>query len=130
VTEDGGEFEMWGDGEQTRSFLYIDECLEGTARLLRSDWQGPVNIGSDEMISINGLAAMVADIAGKRVRPRHIPGPLGVRGRNSNNQLIQEKLGWRPSQPLRNGLAKTYEWISLQVRAVSGRLRHDVSRAA
>lgn len=108
----------YGDGEQTRSFLYIDECLEGTTRLLRSDWQGPVNIGSDEMISINGLAAMAADIASKNVRPRHVPGPLGVRGRNSNNQLIQQKLAWRPSQPLRVGLAKTYEWIELQVRAL------------
>lgn len=120
VTEDGGEFEMWGDGEQTRSFLYIDECLEGTTRLLRSEFQGPVNIGSDEMISINGLATMAAEIAGKNVRPRHIPGPLGVRGRNSNNQLIQEKLGWRPSQPLRAGLAKTFEWIDLQARALKG----------
>jgi len=118
MTEDGGEFEIWGDGEQTRSFLYIDECLEGTTRLLRSDCLGPVNIGSDEMISINGLAAMAADIAGKSVRPRHIPGPLGVRGRNSNNELIQERLGWRPSKPLRAGLARTYEWINLQVRAL------------
>jgi GDP-D-mannose 3',5'-epimerase len=117
VADDGGELEIWGDGEQTRSFLYIDECIEGTVRLLRSDCHGPVNIGSDELISINGLAAMAADIAGKRVRPRHIPGPLGVRGRNSNNAMIQEKLGWRPSQPLRGGLAKTYEWINLQVRA-------------
>jgi len=118
MTEDGGQFEMWGDGEQTRSFLYIDECLEGTTRLMRSEFTGPVNIGSDEMISINGLAAMAADIAGKRVTPRHIPGPLGVRGRNSNNRLIEEKLGWRPRQPLRIGLARTFEWIDLQVRAL------------
>jgi GDP-D-mannose 3', 5'-epimerase len=117
MTEDGGEFEMWGDGEQTRSFLYVEECLEGTTRLMRSDFQGPLNIGSDEMVSINDLAAMVARIAGKSVRPRHIPGPLGVRGRNSNNDLIQEKLGWRPTQPLRAGLAKTYDWIDAQVRA-------------
>lgn len=116
MTPDGGEFEMWGDGQQTRSFLYIDECLEGTTRLLRSDVQGPVNIGSDEMISLNNLAAMVAGIAGKTVRPRHIPGPTGVRGRNSNNEMIEQKLGWRPRQPLRDGIAKTYEWIDAKVR--------------
>ena len=90
MAKEGGELEIWGDGEQTRSFLYIDECLEGTTRLLRSDWQGPVNIGSDEMVSINGLAETVAGIAGKTVRLRHIPGPLGVRGRNSNNDLIRK----------------------------------------
>ena len=116
MTDDGGELEIWGDGEQTRSFLYIEECIEGTVRLMRSDCQGPINIGSDELISINGLAAMAANIAGKNVRPRHVRGPLGVRGRNSNNVMIQEKLEWRPNQPLRAGLAKTYDWINLQVR--------------
>ncbi len=90
---DGGEIEMWGDGEQTRSFLYIDECLEGTTRLLRSDWTGPVNIGSEEMVSINQLADMVMEIAGKKQSVTHISGPLGVRGRNSDNLLIGEKLG-------------------------------------
>ena len=113
---DGGEIEIWGDGRQTRSFLYIDECLEGTLRLTRSDWTGPVNIGSDEMVSIDQLAKMVMDIAGKELSMKHIPGPLGVRGRNSDNRLISEKLGWRPSRPLRHGLEKTYAWIEEQVR--------------
>lgn len=115
--EDGGEIEMWGDGEQTRSFLYIDECLDGVRRLMDSEETGPFNIGSDEMISINGLAWMAADIAGKKVSIRHIPGPTGVRGRNSENSLIREKLGWRPSRPLREGMEKTYAWIEEQVRA-------------
>lgn len=111
---DGGSVEIWGDGEQTRSFLYIDECLEGTLRLMRSGWSGPVNIGSDEMVSINQLVELVADIAHKRVDKHHIPGPTGVRGRNSDNTLISEKLSWRPTAPLRNGLAETYKWIDLQ----------------
>jgi nucleoside-diphosphate-sugar epimerase len=114
--DNGGEIQIWGDGEQTRSFLYIDECLEGTIRLMRSDWQGPVNIGSSKMVSINELVQMVSDIAGKCVRVQHIPGPLGVRGRNSNNRLILDKLGWQPQQSLGLGLVKTYEWIELQVR--------------
>src|SRR5208283_4749657 len=91
---DHGEIEIWGDGLQTRSFLYIDECVEGVLRLTRSDWEGPVNIGSDEMVTINGLAAMVADIAGKRINVRHVPGPMGVRGRNSDNDLIRRRLAW------------------------------------
>lgn len=111
----GGEIEIWGDGEQTRSFLYIDECLEGTTRLLRSNFTGPVNIGSDEMVTINGLVDIVADIAGKAVRKNHIPGPLGVRGRNSDNRLIAEKLGWAPSATLRSGLETTYAWIERQM---------------
>jgi GDP-D-mannose 3', 5'-epimerase len=114
---DGGEIEMWGDGEQTRTFLYIDECLEGVRRLMESDFAGPVNIGSDELISINDLAYMVADIAGKKVNIRHIPGPLGVRGRCSENSLIREKLGWAPDKPLRDGIEKTYAWIEQQVGA-------------
>ena len=114
--EAGGEIEIWGDGEQTRTFLYIDECLEGVRRLVESDFEGPVNIGSDELISINNLAQMAADIAGKPIRFKHIPGPLGVRGRSSENTLIQEKLGWRPSRPLREGMEKTYRWIEQQVR--------------
>jgi nucleoside-diphosphate-sugar epimerase len=116
-TKDGGEIEMWGDGEQTRSFLYIDECLEGVRRLMGSDFMGPVNIGSDEMISINGLALMAADIAGKKIKINHIPGPTGVRGRNSENSLIQNKLGWKPAQSLRSGMEKTYAWIARQVDA-------------
>ena len=114
-TTNGGEIEMWGDGEQTRSFLYIDECLEGVRRLMDSDFMGPVNIGSDEMVSINQLAEMAMNIAGKKQSIKHIPGPLGVRGRNSDNRLIKEKLGWEPSEPLYDGLIKTYQWISKQV---------------
>jgi len=116
AAEDHGEIEIWGDGLQTRSFLYIDECVEGVLRLTRSDFEGPVNIGSDEMVTINGLVSMVADIAGKRIAVRHIPGPQGVRGRNSNNELIARRLGWAPSQPLRAGLEPTYRWIEQQVR--------------
>lgn len=116
MAEDGGEIEMWGDGKQTRSFLYIDECLEGVRRLMQSDWTGPVNIGSEEMVTINGLAELIMDIAGKSLRIKHIPGPLGVRGRNSDNSLIQEKLGWKPKQSLRKGLEITYKWIEKQVK--------------
>jgi len=112
---DGGEIEMWGDGEQTRSFLYVDECLEGVQRLMTSDFMGPVNIGSEEMVSINQLAKMTMDIAGKHQSIKHIPGPLGVRGRNSDNRLIKEKLGWEPNATLYSGLEKTYKWIASQV---------------
>ena len=118
---DGGEMEMWGDGEQTRSFLYIDECLEGVKRLMKSDFRGPVNIGSDEMVSINQLAEMAMDIAGKKQNIKHIPGPLGVRGRNSDNNLIQEKLGWRPNWSLRKGMEITYKWITKQVEKKNAR---------
>lgn len=115
VTTDG-EIEVWGDGKQTRSFLYIDECLEGIRRLMDSKtFKGPVNIGSEEMVSITQLVEIVAKIAGKEITRNHIPGPLGVRGRNSDNHLIQEKLGWAPSQPLSAGLEKTYRWIKQQV---------------
>jgi nucleoside-diphosphate-sugar epimerase len=114
-TPDGGEIEMWGDGEQTRSFLYIDECVEGVRRLMSSDFTGPVNIGSEEMVTINQLAQMAMDIAGKKLTVKHIDGPLGVRGRNSDNKLIKEKLGWAPSRPLREGMEKTYSWIAQQV---------------
>ena len=113
--EDGGEIEIWGDGTQTRSFLYVDECLEGTTRLMRSDWMGPVNIGSEEMVSINELANIIMGIAGKKVDLVHIPGPLGVRGRNSDNRLIRQELGWSPSEELKDGLAKTYPWIVEQI---------------
>jgi len=111
----GGEIKMWGDGKQTRSFLYIDECLEGTIRLMRSDWTGPVNIGSEEMVTIDQLAEMIMEIAGKKLSIRHIPGPLGVRGRNSDNRLIGENLDWKPSQPLVEGLRKTYPWVAQQL---------------
>lgn len=113
--KDGGEIEIWGDGRQTRSFLHIDECLEGTLRLMRSAYTGPVNIGSDEMVSIDGLARLVAEIAGKRLHIRNVPGPQGVRGRCSDNSLIRDVLGWAPTQPLRIGLEQTYRWIERQV---------------
>jgi nucleoside-diphosphate-sugar epimerase len=111
-----GDFiDIWGDGDQTRSFMFVDDCLEGTLRLMRSDFAGPVNIGSEEMVTINQLVDMVADIAGKRIEKNHIPGPLGVRGRNSDNRLIREKLGWEPRARLRDGLEVTYRWIESQV---------------
>jgi nucleoside-diphosphate-sugar epimerase len=116
AANDGDSIEIWGDGKQTRSFLFIDECLEGTVRLMRSDVVGPVNIGSEERISINGLADLVADVAGKRILKRHIPGPLGVRGRNSDNQLIRASLGWAPDQPLRAGIERTYAWVERQLQ--------------
>ncbi len=116
MAEDGGEIEIWGDGKQTRSFLYINECLEGVRRLMDSEsFSGPVNIGSEEMVTINHLAEMTMELAGKKLVIRHIPGPTGVRGRNSDNMLINEKLGWAPSRPLRVGLEKTYVWIKEQV---------------
>ncbi len=112
----GGEIEIWGDGRQTRSFLYIDECVEGILRLMESSFTGPVNIGSEEMITINGLAQLTMEIAGKDLRIRNIPGPTGVRGRNSDNRLIHQRLGWKPSQSLREGMELTYRWIEQQVR--------------
>jgi len=118
-TPDNGEIEMWGDGKQTRSFLYIDECLEGIRRLMDSEFTGPVNIGSEEMITINQLAEMTMDIARKNLAIKHIPGPLGVRGRNSDNNLIGDKLGWKPSEPLKDGMVKTYNWIEQQVKETS-----------
>ena len=115
VARSGDAIEVWGDGEQTRSFLYIDECVDGTVRLLRSNFAGPVNVGSEEMVTINQLVDLVADIAGKRIRKEHIPGPQGVRGRNSDNRLIREKLNWEPTQSLRTGLESTYRWVERQV---------------
>lgn len=115
LAHEGGEIEVWGDGQQTRSFLYVDECLEGVRRLMESRFTGPVNIGSEEMVSINELAEMIISLAGKRLSIRHIPGPLGVRGRTSDNRLILEKLGWEPRRPLNEGLRKTFDWISEQV---------------
>jgi GDP-D-mannose 3',5'-epimerase len=113
---DGDEIEIWGDGEQTRSFLYIDDCIEGVRHLMNSEtFHGPVNIGADQMISINDTVDLVAQIAGKTIRKKHIDGPTGVRGRNSNNELIEEKLNWRPSQNLKEGLKETYRWINFNV---------------
>jgi len=108
--------EVWGDGKQTRSFLYIDECIEGTLRLMYSDFTGPVNIGSEEMVTIDQLAEMIMDIAGVKLKIKHVPGPQGVRGRNSDNRLIYEKLGWKPTMPLRKGLEITYKWIEEEVK--------------
>ncbi len=116
MAEDGGSIEIWGDGKQTRSFLIVDECVEGIRRLMSSDFSGPVNIGSEEMISLNDFAKMVIDISGKNLTINNIPGPLGVRGRNSDNHLIQEKLGWAPSTPLRKGVEKTFAWITEQIQ--------------
>ena len=112
---DGGEIEVWGDGRQTRSFLFVDECVEAIQRLMASDCIDPLNIGSEEMVSINRLVEIVAGIAGKQIRRRHVPGPEGVRGRTSDNRLILDRLGWQPTLPLEDGLAKTYSWISGQV---------------
>ena len=116
VASNGDAIEIWGDGKQTRSFLYIDECIDGVLCLTRSDWTGPVNIGSDEMVTINGLAEMVMNIAGKKLRINNVSGPLGVRGRNSDNRLIEARLGWRPRARLADGIRKTYAWIDDQVR--------------
>lgn len=113
--KNGEEIEVWGDGKQTRSFLYIEECLEGVKRLMHSDFTGPVNIGSEEMVSISELVKMVMDIAGKNIPVKYIKGPTGVRGRKSDNMLIYEKLGWRPSMKLRYGLKITYKWIESQI---------------
>ena len=110
-----GEIEIWGDGKQTRTFLYVDECVDGMLRLMNSDFRGPVNIGSDEMISITGLAELAMKVASKRLGIRHIDGPLGVRGRSSDNRLIREQLGWAPSQKLEDGMRATYAWIASQV---------------
>jgi GDP-D-mannose 3', 5'-epimerase len=113
--KDGRVIEVWGDGKQTRSFLYIDECIEGILRLMRSDFEGPVNIGSEEMITINDLAKLAIDISGKNITIKNIEGPTGVRGRNSDNKLIQRKLGWSPNYPLIKGMTHTFEWINKQV---------------
>ena len=113
----GGAIEVWGDGQQTRSFLYIDECIEATRRLMDSDFIGPVNIGSEEMVRINELVEIASKVAGKPVQRRHkLDAPLGVRGRNSNNDLIREKLGWDYEQTLEEGIRKTYNWIVEQIK--------------
>lgn len=119
---DGGEIEIWGDGEQTRSFLYIDECVEATIRLMRSEFSGPVNVGSEEMVSINQLVGLVTQIAGKELHIRHVPGPTGVRGRNSHNELIRKMLGWAPAASLQAGLRETYPWVVRQLQNLNQRL--------
>jgi GDP-D-mannose 3', 5'-epimerase len=115
-TNDKETIEVWGDGKQTRSFLFVDDCIEATTRLMRSDFTGPVNIGSEELVSINRLVEIIADIAGKEIGIRHIDGPIGVRGRCSNNRLIEKELGWTPSLSLHDGLEQTYGWVAARVR--------------
>ncbi len=127
--EEGGTMEIWGDGLQTRSFLYIDECVDAVRRLVMSDFQGPVNIGSEEMVTINQMAEMIMDIAGKKVSIKHIPGPTGVRGRNSDNRLIRKELGWAPSQSLYEGLSRTYPWIESQLKAYREETKEAVAQA-
>jgi len=114
---DGGEIEMWGDGDQTRSFMYIDECLEAVFRFMQIEFSGPINIGSEEMISINNLAKMVIDISGKKISIKNVPGPTGVRGRKSDNNLFREKVGWDSKAKLKDGIDKTYNWVLGQVRS-------------
>jgi GDP-D-mannose 3',5'-epimerase len=117
LADDGGEIEVWGDGNQTRSYMYVDDCVEGLLRLMASDFRDPLNLGTDELISINGLVDLIADIAGKKIRKRHdLTKAQGVRGRNSDNSLLRHVLGWEPSISLREGLSKTYPWIESQVR--------------
>ena len=110
------KIEIWGDGEQTRSFCYIDDCVEGLYRLMRSDFREPLNLGQDRMVSINELADIIASVAGVEIVKKHVDGPMGVRGRNSDNSKLREVLDWEPAIPLEDGLAKTYEWIEGQVR--------------
>jgi nucleoside-diphosphate-sugar epimerase len=127
--EDGGTIEIWGDGLQTRSFLYIDECVDAVRRLMQSEFQGPVNIGSEEMVTINQMAEMIMEIAGKKLAIKHIPGPTGVRGRNSDNHLIRKELGWAPSLPLCDGLTKTYPWIESKLAAYREQAKELVVQA-
>jgi nucleoside-diphosphate-sugar epimerase len=116
LAEDGGTIEVWGDGEQTRSFCYIDDCVEGIYRLMLSDYREPLNLGTDEMVSINELAHLVIDVSGKRdIRIEHVPGPQGVRGRNSDNSQLRDVLGWEPTTRLEDGLQPTYRWIDKQL---------------
>lgn len=115
--DNGKSIEIWGDGRQTRSFLFIDECLDGIRRLMNSDVRIPLNIGSEEMININDFARLIIGISGKNLSLTHIDGPLGVRGRNSDNQLIFESIGWKPTRPLKDGMEKTYAWVDAQVKA-------------
>jgi nucleoside-diphosphate-sugar epimerase len=121
LPESGGAIEVWGDGLQTRSFLFINECIEATIRLMDSDFMGPVNIGSEEMVTINQLVDIAAEVAEKEVSKIHIDGPLGVRGRNSNNDLIREKLDWDYKMTLKEGIRYTYYWIESQISESSSK---------
>tara|TARA_R100000322_G_C5446482_1_gene191768 strand:- start:2086 stop:3120 length:1035 start_codon:yes stop_codon:yes gene_type:complete len=115
VIQSSGDIEIWGDGKQTRSFLYVDECVEGVRRLMESDFSEPVNIGSDEMVTINQLVDIACSVENKDITKKHIDGPLGVAGRNSDNKLIKESIDWAPNYPLSKGIEKTYKWIKEQV---------------
>jgi GDP-D-mannose 3',5'-epimerase len=130
LTEENGEIEVWGFGEQTRSFMYVDDCVEGLIRIMASDYRGRLNLGTDELVTINELVDMVARVASKRVTKRHnLSGPQGVRGRNSNNTRLREVLGWEPSIQLERGLAVTFEWIAAQALS-KARMSPVVSTAA
>ena len=127
LAEDGGEIEVWGDGEQTRSFTYVDDCVEGIHRIMQSDHRQPLNLGTDELITINGLVDLVAKVAGKTIHKRHdLTKPQGVRGRNSDNSLLREVLGWEPGTSLEEGLGHTYRWIESELRK-AGRIRSRVA---
>jgi nucleoside-diphosphate-sugar epimerase len=130
LADDGGEIEVWGDGEQTRSYCYVDDCVEGICRLMKSSFREPLNLGQDRMLSINELVDMVAAIAGKQIDKTHdLSKPQGVRGRNSDNSLLREVLGWEPQVSLEEGLRRTYEWIRGQLVA-EGRLKPAAAAAA
>lgn len=118
LASDNGEMEIWGDGKQTRTFMYIDDCVEGTIRIMRSDYPHPLNLGSDYLISINDLAKLAMTFENKKLNIKHIPGPLGVRGRSSDNTLISEKLGWAPSISMKDGLKKSYFWIKSEIEKI------------
>jgi GDP-D-mannose 3', 5'-epimerase len=115
LARDGGAIEVWGDGEQTRSFCYVDDCVEGIYRLMHSDYREPLNLGTERMVTINELAAIISEVAGKTLTVEHIEGPQGVRGRNSDNSRLREVLGWEPRIDLEEGLAETYRWIEKQL---------------
>lgn len=127
MAPDGGEVEVWGDGKQTRSFLHIGEAIEGIMRLMESDCSEPLNIGSDELVSINDLVDMACSFESKTLSKVHIPGPQGVRGRNSDNTLIEQTLGWRPAEPLSAGLKKAYFWIKTQAEEKYGPLQRGAT---
>jgi nucleoside-diphosphate-sugar epimerase len=129
LAPDGGEIEVWGDGEQTRSFMYVDDCVEGIYRIMRSDYHDPLNLGTDELVTVNQLVDLVCAIAGKRLRKRHdLSRPQGVRGRNSDNGRLRQALGWEPAIGLRDGLAPTYRWIEAELRK-AGRVPQPVASA-
>lgn len=129
LAEDGNSIDLWGDGEQTRTYCYIDDCIEGIDRLMRSGHAEPINLGSDRLVTINALARLTARLAGKRLMLRHVEGPLGVRGRGSDNTRMRAVLGWAPAVPLAAGMRRTYEWIAAEVAARSARER-DRGRAS